>query len=181
LVPAPLRPCVSHLVSAEGRAGSVVSLLVFHALHLTPCRGGGRAATAGSRAAACASAGRRFVRNEANSGVSSLKFEVSSEAGSAKQSQFPGGRRPRNGRLGSFVQTRLQDRVNAVLRTGRASAGGRRAKRSQLAGVASLKFEVSSEADSVKRSQFRGRESRETADWVRLYKPFCMDRWGGLW
>jgi|GEM_PF-6508344 len=34
----------------------------------------------------------------------SAKFEVSSRTDSAKRSQFAGGRKPRNGRLGSFVQ-----------------------------------------------------------------------------
>ena len=59
-------------------------------------------------------------------------------------------------RVWSPAFRRLQDCVNAELRTGRASAGGRRAKRSQLGRVPSVKFEVSSEADLAKRSQFAG-------------------------
>jgi hypothetical protein len=82
-------------------------------------------------------------------------------------------------RVWSPAFRRLHDRVNVVLRTGRASArdscacetkpiggvssvkweassGADFAKRSQFGRVASAKFEVSSGADRAKRSQFRG-------------------------
>jgi len=99
---------------------------------------------AGSRAAASVSAKGGFMRNEANQGVSSMKFEVSSEADFAKRSQFRG---RRGLRLGSFVQMRLQERGNAELRTERGSARWLARQTKPIP---------------------RARESLETADWVRL-------------
>jgi hypothetical protein len=87
----------------------------------------------------------------------SARFGVSSRTDFAKRSQFRGRRRLQ---LGSFVQIRLQDRVNAELRTPRGSARGLARQTKPIP---------------------RARESLEPQIGFVCANVSAMDKRGGLW